>query len=172
MTYLRWLNMKDWKMEKVNNDTKLLIRTMRLMVIQLGPRQRRFGVGMLSLVLNSFNWGTFGTFRYSYPIRGKSEIWICICDAGWGWRKRDYCSSHRRVRVRSTSDDQDGWIRETGGPGRKKEQMSQPPVFLRTTTLFSSLSVLSTTFSNIPMFFIYIPSVSQIFEAAYGKDIQ
>lgn len=45
--------------------------------------------------------------------------------------------------------------------------------FLRTRTLFSSSSALSmTTSSNIPMFFIHIPSVSQIFEAARGKDIQ
>lgn len=55
------------------------------------PGRGGFGVRMLSLPqgkLNTLKLSTFGTFRCNCPVRGKSEIWIYICDAGWGWRKR------------------------------------------------------------------------------------
>ena len=93
------------------------------------------------------------------------------------------CSQSHRERERGGGD-WDGWVRKMRGQERKKEQkqtqklQSRPSNsiqsnvmmyhqhFLRTVALFSSSSILSiTTFSNIPMFFIYIPSVSQIFEA-------
>ena len=93
------------------------------------------------------------------------------------------CSQSHRERERGGGD-RDGRVRKMRGKERKKEQkqtqklQSRPSNsiqsnvmiyqqhFLRTVTLFSSSSILSiTTFSNIPMFFIYTPSVSQIFEA-------
>ena len=93
------------------------------------------------------------------------------------------CSQSHGERERGGSD-QDGWVRKMRGQGGKEraeqtQKLQSRPSniiqsnvmiyhqhFQRTVALFSSSSILSiTTFSNIPVFFIYIPSVSQIFEA-------
>ena len=93
------------------------------------------------------------------------------------------CSQSHGERERGGGD-QDGWVRKMRGQGGKQEQKQTQKLqsrhsnsiqsnvmiyhqhFQRTVALFSSSSTLSiTTFSNIPVFFIYIPSVSQIFEA-------
>ena len=92
------------------------------------------------------------------------------------------CSQSHRERERGGGG-QDGWVRKMRGQRKKEQKQTQKlqsrpsnsiqsnvmmyhQHFLRTAALFSSSSILSiTTFSNIPVFFIYIPSVSQIFEA-------
>ena len=142
---------------------------------------------MPSLFLKMLNWGTCGTLKWCHVVWGKSETQVCICETGKGGDRDEpllFRVQPKPRRKRGGGGDQDGWVRKMRGQGGKQEQKQTQKLqsrhsnsiqsnvmiyhqhFQRTVALFSSSSTLSiTTFSNIPVFFIYIPSVSQIFEA-------
>lgn len=121
---------------------------MKLMVMQLGSRQRGSGGKDAEPSFERVELRDLGTFRWSYPARKTSEIQICICESRVRVeiKMSPGCSQSHSRGVMGVAGNEDGPAQEIRVQGRKKEQMPQQPTFSQNYTIFIFIGLVNNNF--------------------------